>query len=96
MPFLIKFKEDLVMSQQIKLTDEEVKKVQSANALVDALTDVYMNNLDNVVVKEKILTDLSEAKLAFEQAKADVILPKLGGYDGNWSLDYNSGIVSLN
>lgn len=94
MPFLIKFEEDLVMAQQIKLTDEEVKKVQSAHALVDALTDIYKNSLDDKDTKAKILADLSDAKIAFENAKAEIVEPKINGnYD--WSLDYATGTVTL-
>lgn len=81
---------------EIKLTQEEVKKVQDAHTLVDTLSDVYINNIANKEVKAEILKDLSDAKLAFEKIKEEVITPKLhGSGEVNWSLDYNTGIVTI-
>ena len=79
---------------QIQLTEEEVKKVQSAHTLYDALTEIYKNSLDDKDIKAKILNDLTEAKLAFENVKAEIVESKLP-QGGNWSLDYNTGVITV-
>lgn len=80
------------MAQQIQLTKEEVNRIQSAHALVDALTDIYKNSLDDADTKEKILADLSDAKIKFENAKAEIVASRV---DSNWTLDYATGIVNV-
>lgn len=79
---------------QIKLTEEEVKKVQSAHVLYDTLTEIYKNSLDDKETKAKILADLTDAKVAFDKAKDEVVVPKVPA-GGNWELNYSTGIVTV-
>lgn len=72
---------------QITLTQEETSKVQKAHALVDALNEIYLININNDSVKETILADLSDAKAKFEQLKNEIILSKVPENHA-WELDY--------
>ena len=82
------------MAQQIKLTDAEVKEIQTAHSLYEALTDIYKSSIDDKTVKAKILNDLSDAKTSFESAKDRIVGSKINA-NANWSLDYQTGIVTV-
>ena len=82
------------MAQTMQLDKNEVGIIQRAHAQVQALEEMYRENMSNAELRSIILNDLGDAKLTFERTKDELIVSKLPA-DVEWSLDYASGVVTF-